>query len=287
MAQTGPLQEPLQEILGVTLENRLRLVNQQELRVEDIRPPQSRGNATPYWLVDFTRLRFEHGPGRANRHDPIQGFDLAGDEGFGEETAALYDPGTGYMLIQYNHFGVRAGAIQEYFSVFSGALARSYEFRVKMDESSEIRLAQKHILKKIHFKVAAAKMTAQQRQAGVSLSRAIDLSDALHGETIEVTITSARGQGGALQFNGLQSMIDTLRNLVFQGALSGTPVVEKFEVVGKNTPADRAEAIDMLTPKVEQVVDGVVIGADRRYTRDSRWHALVRARNGWATLLTP
>src|SRR5207248_1807943 len=135
------------------------------------------------------RLRFDHGPGRASRRQAIEGFDLQNDQGFGEETAALYDAQRGYLLVQYNHFGVRPGSMQQYLSMFNQNAARAYEFRVKLDETSELRLAQKHILKKITFKVAAGKMTAAQRAAGVGLISAIDLSDSLHGESVEVTVS--------------------------------------------------------------------------------------------------
>lgn len=69
-------------------------------------------------------------------------------------------------------------------------------------------------------------------------------------------------------------------------AMMAPPAVEKFEVAGKDAPDARTEAIDMLTPKLEQPIDGVESGGDRRYTRESRWSALLRARNGWSHILT-
>lgn len=284
-ANTPDIQTVFHEAVAVELVDRLQIVGHQEVRLEAIAAPRSRTNSSSYWLFDFTRLRFEHGPGKASRTQEIEGFELGSEEGFGEETAALYDPKTGYILIQYNHFGVRAGSIQHYFSFFNTNAARSYEFRVKLDNSSELKLAQKQILTKIHFKVAAANMTSQQRHAGVSLGRALDLSDSLNGQSIEVVVSAGRGLNSMLASNKVRNLIDTLRTLVTQGTVGTEPVVEKFEVVGKATVDDRAEAIDMLTPKLEQSIDGVVLGKDLRYTRESRWGALLRARNGWQTTI--
>jgi hypothetical protein len=281
----------LDSVVQTPLASRLRMVGQQEIRLEEVLPPKLAGNPTPYWLLDFTRLRFEHGPGRANRSEPIEGFDLQNDDGFGEETAALYDPAARYMLVQYNHFGVRAGAIQDYLSFFDKASSQSYELRVKLDGTAEQRLAQKQILKKIVFKVAPAHMTQTQRNAGVSLERAIELSDNLQGQSIEISISAGRSANAALSFNRIGNLIAALRKLVaadqnaLDGVSQGPKIVEKFEVHGKSGVGEVTDAIDMLASKLELSIDGLVLGGDLRYTRRSRWNGLIRARNGWNNLL--
>jgi hypothetical protein len=110
--RTPPLAQLLERIHGDAIADRLRTVGHQEVRVETIAAPRSRGNNTPYWLLDFTKIRFEHGPGKASREDPIESFELDADQGFGEETAVLYDPRRQAMLIQYNHYGARSTIIE-------------------------------------------------------------------------------------------------------------------------------------------------------------------------------
>ncbi len=283
---TVPLEETLEEVAQADLEQRLRSLGgqQHEVRIEKILRPNDQGNKSKFWLMDFTRLRFDHGPGRVSRTDPIAGFDLEVDEGFGEETAALYDPEHGYLLVQYNHFGVRSGLINDYFAQFDQGAVREYALHPKMDESSEVRLAQKEILKKVTFKVATASISDSQRKAGVSLERALALSDHLKGQTIEVTISSGRSMRTMLSKSRVMKMVRQLQQLAGTDD-DGGAVVSKLEVVGKSTSESVAEAIDLLAPKLETSIDGLVLGLDRRYTFESRSRALLRARAGWATVI--
>lgn len=274
---TPPITTVFAEAQATQLPQRLRTLGNNEVRLETILPPGGIANPTPYWFLDLTRLRFAHGPGKASRTHPVVGFPLTANEGFGEETAALYDPTTGYMLLQYNHHGVRAPSIRDYFSFFNTGQSRSYEFRVKLDQAAEAKLAQKQIITKIHFKVAPAAMTQTQRAANVGLGRALELNDSLSGQSVEIIVSSGQRRNSMLSNLNAQRMISGLRNLLSVN----DSVVEKFEVSGKGSAEDRAEAIDMLSPKFEKKIDGIVMGPDRRYTQQSRWNALLRARNTW------
>ena len=137
-------------------------------------------------------------------------------------------------------------------------------------------------------------MTAQQRQAGVSLSRAIELSDQLNGQAVEITISNGGQKNAMLNTGAVAQIMKTLRKFAQRDAeqvtanpLYQNSVVQKFEVTGKQDVSEAAETIDMLMPKVEQELDGIVLGEDLRYTRESRWDALIRARNGWQALIKP
>lgn len=283
---TQPLAQTLEEIRGTRLESRLRLIGKQELRMEKIYAPKMNGNTSDYWLMDFTRLRFDHGPGRASRTTPIAGFDLQDNEGFGEETSALYDVRRGYLLVQYNHFGVRSGLIKEYFSQFAQGVVRVYDIFPKLDESSEQKLAQKQVLKSVTFKVAAASISQRQRSAGVSVDRALELSNHLNGQSIEVTISAGRSMNTMLSRGRVMATVRQIQKLVGVDD-DGAPVVSKLEVVGKATADSISEPIDMLTPKLEVTIDGLVLGGrDRRYTFESRARALLRARAGWEDIIS-
>lgn len=262
------------EAQATQLPQRLRMLGNNEVRLENILSPNGPENPTPYWFLDMTRLRFAHGPGKASRTHPVIGFPLTVNEGFGEETAALYDPTTGYMLVQYNHYGVRAPSIRDYFSFFNAGQSREYEFRVKLDEAAEAKLAQKQIITKIRFKVAPAAMTQNQRTANVGLGQALALNDSLNGQSVEIIVSSGQKRNSMLSTQNAKLIISGLRSLL---SLNGN-LVERFEVSGKGSAEDRAEAIDMLSPKFEKKIDGIVMGPDRRYTQLSRWNALLSAR---------
>ncbi|WP_348700328.1 DUF6731 family protein [Duganella fentianensis] len=276
--------EPLQDLLGRiqadSIEDRLRTIGiqKQEIRIESIRAPGQDGNNTPYWFLDFTKLRFDHGPGKVSRDEPIEGFELNDDEGFGEESAVLFDPTTGHALIQYNHNGPRSGTIEEYLCFYDNAVVGKYSLLPVLDDTANVRLAQKDIIKKIQFKVAAPRITDAQRNGNVPLGRVLDLADNLDGETIEVTVSAGRGN---LTANVVQGLIGTLRNLIPVGHGADDSALKTFKVSGKAGVQGDTDEINMLLAKEEVTIDGLQSGADRRYTQASRWTGLQRARNGW------
>lgn len=280
--RTPPLAELLERIHADDIANRLRLVGQQEIRLEDIAPPHSNDNDTPYWLLDFTKIRFEHGPGKASRHQPIEGFELDADQGFGEETAALYDPQRHVILIQYNHYGVRSGVIKNYFSLYGHDQNEvgSYEFNIRMDDSADVRFAQKQIITKMHFKIAPPRMTNAQRRGNVSLGRSLDVSDNLGAETIEVIVSAGRGGNSSLSFDRAGALVRRLMHMRPNGD-DREPVLSKLEIAGRDSPVDPLDVVDLLKPKLEQRIGDLALGDDRRYTQRSRWNGLIRARNGW------
>jgi hypothetical protein len=284
-ANALPLPDLLQGVSQLPLEERIRRISYGEMRLDHVEPPNSENNASPYWLLDFVKMRFDHGPGRVGKNTAIAGFDLGADEGFGEETAALYDADTGYMVVQYNHHGVRASAIESYFNILDhdpGAVG-GYEMVIKLDTTSEIRLAQKNLITKLHFKIAPGKMTAAHRAANVSLDQVLRLNSEQHGNTIEVTISAAPRENLITQ--RVFATIDALKRMVAADQEEGTRVVSQFDVNGKVDVLDKADAINMIAPKLELTIDGLMLGDDKRYTRRSRWDGLLRARRGWQDII--
>ncbi|MDP9651127.1 DUF6731 family protein [Paraburkholderia caledonica] len=276
----------LERINGDQLADRLRKVGQQDIRLEALEPPRSAINRSEYWLLDFTKIRYENGPGKASRDELIEGFDLDADQGFGEETAALYDPRRNVILIQYNHHGVRSGIIKNYFALYGHDQNRagSYEFQIRMDDMADMRYAQKEVITKLHFKVAPPRMTNAQRAGNVSLQRSLEVSDSLGAATIEVVISAGREINASLSHRAIQALTNKLMR-IRPNDENDEAVISKLEVSGRDGAAEPIDVVDLLKPKLEQRIGDLVMGDDRRYTRESRWQGLLRARNGWNDLL--
>jgi hypothetical protein len=282
---TADLIDLLDQVSTLQLEDRIRPMSFGQMRLDVIAQPGSAENASPYWLLDFTKLRFDHGPGRVGRTTEISGFDLSDDEGFGEETAALYDASHNCMLVQYNHHGVRAASIEAYLNAISHVPdgVSGYKLAIKLDPSAEIRLAQKNFITKIRYKIATGRLTEAHREAGLSLREALALSEEQRGGSIEVTISAPRREN--LLTTSARSTIHALQQMVAADRQQDTRVVTQFEIEGRLDVVDRADAINMLTPKLNVAVDGLLLGDDRRYTRRSRWDGLLRARRGWREII--
>jgi hypothetical protein len=277
------LEAVLAAVSRMTLEDRVIYIGTHQMRLESAKAPGKQGNKTPYWMLDLVKLRFENGPGKVSRKDALQGFKLNANEGFGELTSALYDPTTGYILIQYNHHGPRAGAIAQYFTHISPPHKCAFEFHVRLDETAEARLESKSIITKLHYKVAGFQMSKAMKSGNVSLDRSLDLSDSLGGQSIEVIISAGKGR---LQTKPTRAVINSLMELLTGGSAKEQSAVETFKVYAKEDYDDATDEINLISSKMEQSIDGLKMGEDHMYTVDSRWLGLQRARNGWDDAVT-
>lgn len=269
------LEDVLQQIVSeLRPRERIRLINQIELRAEHVTIKDQ------LWLLDFVRIRTNHGPGKVGRDSEVEGFDFEDEEGFGEETAALYDPATGYILIQYNHFGVRAGSISDYLSAFDGAANNLYTFKPKFDEDVERRLLNQGITKKIRFSLDVTRMSAQDRQRGRPLSEAIEYGRNNGADKIKVEISVHGERGHGLAKSALESLA-ALRSIVGQNP----EAVSKLEVAGKENDDSVTEVLDLLGHRLSIEFNEMEVGSDLRYPKSERWRALVRAKNGWKHVL--
>lgn len=277
------LEAVLKTVSRMSLEERVIYVGQHQMRLESVQAPRRLGNRTAYWLLDLVKLRFENGPGKVSREEALKGFELDDDEGFGELTSALYDPATGYILIQYNHHGPRAGAIAQYFTHICPPLQCAFEFHVCLDKTAEARLASKSIIKKLHYKVAPFQISGAMRSGNVSLDRSLDLNDKLGGQSIEVIISAGKG---SLRTNAAREMINSLMDLLTGGTPNEQGALETFKVYAKEDYDDATDEINLISSKMELSIDGLQMGSDHMYTVASRWLGLQRARNGWDDVVT-
>lgn len=275
-AQSANLSDILQQInQQANLRERIRLVNQTELRAEAIE------HRNGLWHMDFVRIRTAHGPGKVGRDTEVEGFEFDEEEGFGEETAALYDPESAYILIQYNHFGVRPASIADYLSSYDQNTKNLYTFKPKYDEDVERRLTHQGITRKLIFTLDVSRMSDQDRARGDSLSEAIDYGRRTGADRVKVEI-SVQGEKEKSLMGSAKEAISALKNIHGQDPNA----VKKLEVSGKEDRDSITEVLDLLGQRLFAEFTDLSLGSDLRYPREERWHALIRARNGWRPLIT-
>lgn len=273
-------------IASLPLEDRVRKVGSFDVRLDHVAAPGTEGNTSSFWMLDFVKMRFDHGPGKVSKGTALEGFTFGRDEGFGEEAAALFDPATHYLAVQYNHHGVRASAMEEYFNLMlaNAPGIPGYQLRAKLDSTSSARLANKKFITKISYKVEPDKISPELRNADVSLAQALRMNAQQGGAMMELTIGAKRGDN--LLTDMAKSLINTLRQVRQEDVDNGTDALRHFEVYGKEEKIARSDAINMLSPKLEKRIGELSLGPDRRYTLPSRWIALQRVIRGWAEQLT-
>lgn len=256
------------------LENRIREVNKTEIRSEQIRLHDH------LWLIDFVKIRTNNGPGRVGRSSPVEGFDFGDDEAFGEETAALYDPSTEHLLVQYNHHGVRANAIADYLSAFVPNNANLYSLSPKFDTDVERRLLSTGIHRKILFSIDLSRMSEQDRLRGAPLSEAIEYGRRTGSDKIKIEISVSGNKERSLADAALET-VTSLRE-IFQ---NNGDAVNRLEISGKVDADSATEVLDLIAHRLSLNFEDLELGDDLRYSRDERWNTLIRAHNGWRHIL--
>lgn len=254
---------------GLTLEQRVRTVYGREMRLEHIEK-----TTKGLWHLDFGLLRFDNGPGRASKSTPVTDFDLRDGEGFGEETAALYDPTTGFLALQYNHFGARASTIASYLSALDST-PNNYEFKISLDDSAVARLKKKKIFTKIEIKVAPGKLSKHFRENNVSLYSALSAQQKeFGGDVVSITVGLDRGSQGSLSLSNKIS--------AFLG-MSGdeADAVKTLQISGRDDEQAPVDVIDLLEEVRVTHFNDMTLSSGLRYPLAERLNRIERAFNGW------
>lgn len=263
----------LRRIARIAKAERWRLVSSSQIGLQDTRFDAHRN----LWLLDFVKRR-PIGPGRVRVNGEIQGFDLADGEDFGEETAALFDPQRGWLMVEFNQHGARAGSIVEYLNGFDHDPESDLQVEARLDHEAEVRLGRQGIISKVALKIRTSpQISALLRQHGGGLGDALERaargSDA---EYLDIELSVGRRRNSRLAAAAL-----ALTRRLAQ--LADGHDVKKLRVSAKPDEAGHAEVFDLLRHRIKNQYssdDLVVVG--RRYTQDSRWRALLRVHAGWA-----
>lgn len=267
--KSKPLADLLEEVEGLSLEQRIRKINDREMRLEHVSK-----NDKGLWHLDFGLLRFDNGPGRASKKTPVTDFDLKIGEGFGEETAAIYDPVSGYLALQYNHFGARVSAIAAYLSTLDEK-PNSYEFRLSLDDSAVARLKKKTIFTKIEMKVAPGKLSKAFKENNVSLYSALAAQQKEFGGDIVTVVVG-------LEKNSNKSLSIANKITSLLGLASDEPdAVSTLQVSGKDSQTASIDLVDLLEESRTTQFKDLPLSSGLRYPLSDRFNRLQRAFNGW------
>jgi hypothetical protein len=274
-----PMDATLQHIAGLGLEARLKNVNNGGMRLEYA------AKVGHFWLLDFTLIRRE-GPGKAAPNAPIEDFVLQDAEGFGQETAAYFDTASGFMTMQYNHYGPRMSRVQSYLSRFArivagqpdneyvldGTPAEGFNITPVLKAEAATRLDQMGIVKNIEFSFHVPGVSAREAGTRQSLSSFLDAPLVGGAETIRVQIAAGRKKASSLILNDVKAAVTDLLGLKDD--------VTELSIVAKETEDGPSEPVDFLEARLEADIP-LTLGAGRRYARDSRIAALKQSFDAW------
>lgn len=258
------------------LEDRARGFGAEDMRLEHVTSVKSKVTGDRHIYLDFVRLRDTHGPGRASRGRAVCGFELADDEYFGEETAALFLPATGYILLQYNHYGVKPRAIAEYLGQYIEGVTNAYEVNVKTDPNAERIFNRQNIIRRLELGIDLTQMDTGDKAAGRSLGEMAKLAKAMGGRRLKITISVGMDKKTGLMPRTKENIADLLAN--------EADALTRAEVAGRETADSQTEVVDLLQHKLTSV-QSVNLGQDRRFPFEERRKALKRAYDEWKPVL--
>lgn len=268
--KSKPIEQLLEEVQGLSLESRLRSINNREMRLDHVERV-----ANGLWMLDFTVLRFDNGPGRASKSSPLRDFDLHEGEGFGEGTAAIYDPVSGHIALQYNHYGARAAAICAYLSTLDDK-PNGYEFRISLNDTALARLKKKTVFTRLELKVAPAQLSNAFRKANVALCSALAAQqDTFGGDLISIEVGLDRHSKTSTLPIG-----KTLKSLIHL-AQGERDAVRHLQVSGKDSDVSPIDVVDLLEEARATTFKDMPLSGGLRYPLDDRLNRIERALRGW------
>ncbi len=244
------------------------------MRLEDFRAPTK---TRPYWLLDFVKLNFDGGPGKAGLQKPAESFDLSDEEGFSEETAVLLDPKTSFAVVQYNHQGPRAQAIAEYLGIFASQPQAGYEFLLQLRQDAQARLKDKKIFSRLVMGVAPARLSDAYRKKYISMTSMLELQTrTFGGDVVTITIALERGRNKKA----------TLSLKKYLGAFFGLAnedqdAVKTLKIAGRDNAGESIDLVDLLSEKEQKSFSGLEMDSGLRYLRKERWARLESAFSEW------
>lgn len=269
-----PLEEVLEQIEQTGLVDRMRQGMYGQIRVDTI------VKRNGFWFMDFVKFRNNSGPGRTHPERPVEGFHFEDGECFGEETAALYNPDNNYILIQYNHHGVRHGSVAKYFQMANNHHVNLYELAPKFDDDIQRKYDSKTIFRRVEFSVASRCLNEGDRQNGLALNKALDIG-ATHGaDKIKITMSAERQNRTGLSFEAVKNTVQQISNLIGLGA----EAVDKLEVSGRDSEDAPIEVLDFIGQRLCLYYD-VPSGPDLRLPMETRFNFLIDAHRQWGAIL--
>lgn len=268
---TRSFESMIEQVARDKLEDRMKSVNFAQIRLDHIEDLPERNSLPRRWLLDFTRFRDTSGPGKGRRDTPIEDLDIGEDEYFGEETAALFLPDQGYLIVQYNHHGVRPGAMRTYMSQYLGNEVNVFDLRLVLDKDAEQRYKRKKFFTRLHVAVDLAHLTAADHEGGNALAKVVDAATEMNASHLDLTISV--GHSRTRNLVGVKMALKAL--------LGRDNTVRIAKVSGSETSDGQVEAIDLINEKLIHREE-IAPGPGRRLALKDRRVALERAYGKWA-----
>jgi hypothetical protein len=268
-----PLEAVIEKLRNVDLSDRTRTCNYTQVRLDDIVPPSA---SASFWTLRFSRFRDDNWPGVATIEEASRDLDLEDDALLSEETSVLYSPGNHRMVIQYNHFGVRASKIQEYFTQCGKYGEGGYQLLPVLSEDTLEKFAHKQIITSVDAQIDDVTPQDLAYFQGSGLSGSIKEGCDAGATRVRFSLSvDAREKSNRLKSEFVRPLIDRL--------LGRSGEYDKVVVGAKAEEEDAIELLNLLEARkyVEYNAESIPRTSGRRYSPEYMSQLLEQALREW------
>ncbi len=239
-------EDAMNTLSGIALDKRFIEIKNQRYRLEKITFKPEENGIPCYWELDFLKFRLD-GPGLAELDKPTENAKSSSTQFFNEECCALFFPNNGkpFIIVQYNHIGMRAAAIAEYISSFTD---NQFEFRLGVKKDALNRIKKMNIFTQVHLNIieVGTKNIQAQSQAGKGfISGIISCAKA------------AQGYRGEIEFKGKKTPADRLNfdekaiNEIIDFAQDPANTIKELLISGVENEDDKIDQVHFFEEKIE------------------------------------
>lgn len=264
------MSDVLDKIYLLSLEDRERDINGKTVFLE--RNDKQGG----LYEMDFTQRRIQNGPGYSKKGKETADFELEDDAGFGEQTATIWSP-KGYLVVQYNHYGVRPSTIGVYLEQFlhKGDPHNRPMLTLKpvINDNVYAKFIKSQRQTKLSCAIDADTITNEMAKANVALGAALGLRGTTSAGKVEISVSLGEDKrGGPLQ--GIRNMVESLIK---------SKSVSSLNVTIKENLDATTEVLDLLEHREVVIIpdSSLEMTHGLRYDYPSRISALRREFERW------
>lgn len=215
-------------------------------------------------LMNFVTAEFA-GPGRTRQAAPVSPIGLREGEYFAHETAALYDPELGVVLLESGMGGMGPGAIKAYFRFFHPNCNVNLCRRVDPEATAKARSFQ--VFRQLHLRVAIGPVSEYERRLGTGVLQT--LGDDYKAQVIDIVLKCRRAKDGTLDDGRLRAMMDVVTGD------GGGNIYERVQVQGRAEEDERLELIDLISQPLKSARNLPIDPMSRQISHKDKWDALI------------
>jgi len=271
---TQSVHDTLTQLLTLPLDQRLRQCGAHRVRLDDVFPLAQPDNSVN-WHLKFSKFRDDNWPGVSALALPAKDLELNQDESLSEETLVVFSTRDNRLVIQYNHFGVRASSVKEY---LNQALNNpvGYSLTPVLTNEALAKYQAKSIVTAVEATIEGISEADIALMNGSGLEAAIAKSVEAKVNRFEFKFSvDARVKTNKVDRPWVMRIVDNIRN---RGGDN-----DCLKVSAKANQEDAVEVIDLLESKKVTTFDADAIDrtAGRRYDSSQLFALLDQSMRDW------